>query len=139
MIGVTLLALRLILALLLYIFLGWALLTIWKDIHLQSERLGLARLPSLTLQPLQAGEPNLYHFNVPEITVGRDPVCDCAFDDQTLSAHHARLVYRQEQWWVEDLGSTNGTFLNDQQVSIPTVLTNGDKIRFGIVTLKVLL
>lgn len=72
MIGVTLLALRLILALLLYIFLGWALITIWKDIRLQSERLGLARLPSLTLQPLQAVATNLYHFNVPEITVGRD-------------------------------------------------------------------
>ena len=139
MIGPFLLVLRLILALLLYAFLGWALFTIIKDIRLQSERAGLARLPSLTLQPMPIADVNLYHFNIPEITVGRDSVCDCIFDDQAISVRHARLVYRQEQWWVEDLDSTNGTFLNDHQVSIPTVLTNGDELRFGDVKLKVLL
>jgi len=139
MTGILLLILRTILALLLYAFLGWAFYSLLKDIRLQSQRAGLARFPSLTLLPNLVDKLDLYHFTSPEISMGRDPSCDCVLDQTSISARHARLTYRQEQWWVEDLASTNGTFLNEHTVTMPTVLANGDVLRLGNVTLKVLL
>jgi pSer/pThr/pTyr-binding forkhead associated (FHA) protein len=58
-------------------------------------------------------------------------LCDIPLPDETVSARHARLTYHHGQWWLEDLGSTNGTHLNDELLSVPTVLTSGDEIRCG--------
>ena len=52
-------------------------------------------------------------------------------DDQTVSSQHARLAYRKQQWWLEDLASTNGTFLNGEAVTTPVVITHGDELRLG--------
>ena len=49
----------------------------------------------------------------------------------------ARMCYRQGQWWVEDLQSTNGTYLNDEPVSSPLVITSGDQVRCGQVILDI--
>jgi pSer/pThr/pTyr-binding forkhead associated (FHA) protein len=51
------------------------------------------------------------------ITVGRAPTSDVVLDDTFVSGAHARLVPRGQFYYVEDLGSTNGTFLNDKQVT----------------------
>jgi pSer/pThr/pTyr-binding forkhead associated (FHA) protein len=51
--------------------------------------------------------------------------------DEAMSAHHARISYHHTQWWLEDLNSTNGTFLNRDQVSVPTVIISGDEIKCG--------
>ena len=67
----------------------------------------------------------------PELTIGRDPACNCVISDSTVSAQHARLVFRQGQWWVEDLRSTNGTYLNQELVLDPLVITSGDHLRCG--------
>ncbi|GAB6181067.1 hypothetical protein JCM14036_23860 [Desulfotomaculum defluvii] len=53
-----------------------------------------------------------------------------------LSGHHAsqehtRILYKQGQYWLEDLDSLNHTFLNDVPIDKPTVLANGDRIRIG--------
>jgi pSer/pThr/pTyr-binding forkhead associated (FHA) protein len=72
-----------------------------------------------------------------EILIGRDPACDCQLDDMTVSAHHAKLEYHHNQWWVEDLGSTNGTYLNQENINTATVLAPGDELQIGQVTLKV--
>jgi pSer/pThr/pTyr-binding forkhead associated (FHA) protein len=53
------------------------------------------------------------------------------FGDDTVSARHARLSYHHNQWWVEDLQSRNGTYLNDERVSVPTVIVSGDELRYG--------
>jgi pSer/pThr/pTyr-binding forkhead associated (FHA) protein len=52
-------------------------------------------------------------------------------DDPTVSNTHARLSYHHGQWWLEDLRSTNGTFLNDEAVASPLVVTDGDVVRCG--------
>jgi len=129
--GSILLILRLVMTLTLYAFLGWALLTLWRDLKRQSELAAARQTPPITLSR-QAGEGSTPHyFTSQEILIGRDPVCDCQIDDMTVSASHARLSYHHGQWWIEDLNSTNGTFLNQEAVLIPVVVTSGDELRCG--------
>ena len=52
-------------------------------------------------------------------------------EDTYVSQQHARIFDRGGNWYVEDLGSTNGTFVNEQKLVAPAMLTPGDKIRIG--------
>lgn len=140
MTGSVLLILRLLMTAALYTFLGLALYLLWRDLQRQAEYLTSRKVAPLTLeQPAASGETRLPRFTFvqTEVLIGRDPACDCNLDDRTVSARHARLRYHHSQWWLEDLGSTNGTFLNDEPVSGPMVVTNGDKVRFGSLVLEV--
>ena len=126
------LTLRIFLAVSLYAFLGWALLTIWRELHTQGTLLAARKIPGISLNT-QIGEQALLqrYFTQPEILLGRDSHCDIPLLDDTVSVRHARLAYHHGQWWLEDLGSTNGTRLNKEKVSIPTVVISGDKIDCG--------
>jgi DNA-binding response OmpR family regulator len=68
------------------------------------------------------------------VTIGRAVECDVVITSRRVSREHARL--RREGWRVilEDLGSTNGTFLNDERVLDPVELRDEDRIRVGDVT-----
>jgi pSer/pThr/pTyr-binding forkhead associated (FHA) protein len=137
--GPILLALRLLLTVAMYGFLGWAFWVLWQDLRRHSRSLAAAQVPALTLVLQIDGEESSFRFDRSEILVGRDIACDCHLDDRTVSAQHARLAYHHRQWWVEDLSSRNGTFLNQESVAGPLVLASGDQLRFGQVTLQVLL
>ena len=63
-------------------------------------------------------------------TVGRDPACDIVLARPSVSRRHAVLSVENGRTTVEDLGSTNGTFVNNEPVE-HRVLVNGDRIRFG--------
>ena len=63
---------------------------------------------NLTIRHGQAA-PIVKNFTQPEITLGRDPGCDIPLIDDTVSTRHAQLTYHHNQWWLEDLSSTNGT------------------------------
>lgn len=125
------LALRIFLALILYGFLGWALFTLWKDLQTQKDRRAFPLPPKISLinQSLETSET--FIFEIPEIILGRDPTCTLNIDNQTISAYHAKLSYHQSQWWVKDLGSTNGTFLNQERIEEQQVITSGDILQFG--------
>jgi pSer/pThr/pTyr-binding forkhead associated (FHA) protein len=71
------------------------------------------------------------------VILGRDAACDYPIDDQTISSKHAQLSFHHQQWWLEDLRSTNGTYLNDETVTSPVVVTNGDRLRLGHLGVKV--
>ena len=135
--GPVLLALRLAMALALYGFIGWALLTIWRDVRQQTDLLNAARTPPIRLRYQLEGQAYVRRFNKPEVTIGRDPASDCHLDNQTISAHHTRLTFHHGQWWVEDMRSTNGTFLNQENVDEPSVVTTGDTLRCGQVSLEI--
>jgi hypothetical protein len=137
--GTILLFLRLALALALYGFLGWALLTLWWDLKRQVERSALREAPLLTLFFQLDEEPASHRFDTTEILVGRDPACDFLINDSTVSGNHARLSYHHNHWWIEDLHSRNGTFLNQEPVTSPLVLTQGDEVRCGQATFSILM
>ncbi|MCL3860787.1 FHA domain-containing protein [Actinotalea sp. K2] len=70
------------------------------------------------------------------ILIGRAPSCTLVLDDDYSSSRHARVFPQDGQWFVEDLGSTNGTFLGRQRVEEPTSVTVGSQIRVGQSTLE---
>jgi pSer/pThr/pTyr-binding forkhead associated (FHA) protein len=139
MLGIIFLILRILLAVLLFLFLGWALRLIWLGLKEQARRAAVSQIPSLTLDPEPQADLESFHFTQPTAVVGRDPACDCLLADKTISGQHARLTYEMTQWWVEDLQSTNGTFLNQQSISTPVVLTSGDELRFGQLAFRVII
>jgi hypothetical protein len=132
--AVVFLILRIGLAVALFAFLGWALWLQWHDLREQAQTAARPPAPPINLAQIVDGdetEARTYRFNTTRITIGRDPACECRLDDKTISGRHAKLLYQMEQWWIEDLGSTNGTFLNQDQVKSPLVITTGDQLRFG--------
>jgi pSer/pThr/pTyr-binding forkhead associated (FHA) protein len=73
-----------------------------------------------------------------KITLGDQPILIGRADDSTLvltddfaSSRHARLTNRGGQWYVEDLGSTNGTFLGSQRLTAPVAVESGTALRIG--------
>jgi FHA domain len=73
-----------------------------------------------------------------EVTVGRAGGCGVLLAEDTfVSQLHARVFRRDGDLYVEDLGSTNGTYLNKKKVSAPVPIRKGDKVQFGRTTLEV--
>ena len=136
--GSIVLALRLTTALALFIFLGWSLFFLYREVNRQSFSLANRRIPGISLTVKQEAGPSSYkYFSQPEIILGRDPGCDIPLMDDTVSTRHAQLTYHHNQWWLEDLASTNGTTLNGTPVNMPTVITSGDEFRCGVTRLAV--
>ena len=137
-----LLILRLALTTVLYAFLGWALWVLWQDLRRRSADLASQQTPPLILRMAQEDGEQVFRFTGgierrSEVFIGRDPACECRIEDKSISARHAVLSYHHGQWWVEDLGSKNGTFLNDVTVSGAVVLTTGDQLRCGACSFSV--
>lgn len=124
-------------ALALFAFLGWAFFALWRDLKLQAESAAKQRVPTLQAALLGSGEVAPQSFTTPEVTIGRHPSCEWILVDETVSSRHARLSFRREQWWLEDLGSRNGTFLNGEALSAPVVLTDLDEVRCGQVSFTI--
>ncbi len=135
MTAILFLAIRILLVIALYTFLGWAVFTIWRDLKQQSNALSPAQLPKITLIPEDKKQP--LSFQKMQVLIGRDPACDVCISDHTVSAQHARLEFRLSQWWIEDLHSTNGTLVNGIDVSQPIVVTSGDEVSVGEVHLRI--
>ena len=138
--GFVLLGLRILSALAVYSFLGWALFLLWR--LLRQEALALAARKTTPLAFL-IGTPDqedrLFEVTQNDVAIGRDPDCECVLSHGTVSARHARLAFHHSQWWVDDLLSTNGTKLNDEPLQMPTVVVNGDTIKCGQVRLTIIL
>ena len=65
------------------------------------------------------------------IVIGRSQDCNIQIDDFYLSGHHTKLWYEEEEWHIEDMGSTNGTYINGKKLKKEMILDNGDIIRMG--------
>ena len=154
--------LKICLLILLYLFFFRVLRAVWAEVHLarqtststapsgggRSGRPGRAgrtprRARSRERNPpkLKVVEPaelagTVYPLG-DELTVGRAAGCQITLDDTYASQLHARIFVRDDQLYVEDLGSTNGTYLNRRKVSAPMVVSHGDQIQIGSTVMEV--
>jgi pSer/pThr/pTyr-binding forkhead associated (FHA) protein len=132
MIATVVLLLRLVLAVALYAFLGWALWNLLREFKQQGDKLAAQKTPAIALTiKMNEGRETVRQFSQPQIMIGRDTNCDLSMMDEALSAHHARLTHHHGQWWLEDLNSTNGTFLNREKLTTPAVVITGDHFKCG--------
>ncbi len=131
-------ALRLVTTAILYTFLGLAFFIIWRDLTQAQTDIP----PQLThcLRVCSAGDaPTLAVDDLlplqPVTLLGRDPAGTIVISDAAASTRHARLRWANGAWRLEDLGSRNGTLLNDLPLVKPALLTPGDVIGIGGVRL----
>lgn len=70
------------------------------------------------------------------VLLGRNPECTLVLDDDYASGRHARVFYEDKAWYVEDLGSTNGTHVNGERITESHVLQAGTQLRIGTTVLE---
>jgi hypothetical protein len=70
------------------------------------------------------------------VTLGRSRECDCVFTDPTVSRRHASVCYRHGGWWLRDLGSSNGTYVNGCRVLDEVEVRAGDWVSLGATTYR---
>lgn len=96
----------------------------------------------------QRGEPRVFmisqgnqaglsaELSAGAVMIGRGADCQLILDDDYVSTRHARVVSTPNGIYVEDLGSTNGTYVNGQRITAPTTITLADTVRIGKTILK---
>ena len=147
-----LLVLKIAFLVLLYLFIWRIVRTASRDLRLPQESFILApsaaagvhasrpgpvtgRLVVVKSADLQDGEG--FELNSAQLTIGRGNQNDIPIaTDEYASARHARFEPRQDGVWVQDLGSTNGTFLNGTRLDRPRRLAQGDVVRVGETDLR---
>ena len=145
--------LKLFLLVLLYLFFLRVLRAVWTEVNVPrladapapaakpKGRNRRSARPGRTNQPhLKALEPSALRGRSyaldEEVTLGRAAGCQVPLDDAYASQVHARVFQRDGQWYVEDLGSTNGTYLNRRRVAGPMVIKRRDKLQIGNTVLE---
>lgn len=134
--------LKLCLIALLYLFFLRVLRAVWTEVRaprVVEPKRSRERSPRRSREPVSSSllviEPDeLAGRGFPlaeEVTVGRAAGCHITLDDTYASQIHARVFTRDGQWMVEDLGSTNGTYLNREKVAAPMILRRGDRLQVG--------
>jgi pSer/pThr/pTyr-binding forkhead associated (FHA) protein len=89
---------------------------------------------TLVVHP-QQGKPRSVRLDA-GMVLGRAPECELRLDDTFISSQHARIFGKNGSWFVEDLGSTNGTYVNEQRLAAPAMVQPGDRIRLGQTTVE---
>jgi pSer/pThr/pTyr-binding forkhead associated (FHA) protein len=134
---VTIWVIRLLFLALLYVFLFGIARTLLRDLS-AAAREPTAELGRLVVVASPAGEPaEGSTLAIDAITtLGRDVNNAIVVDDQFASAQHAVLTFRGRTWYLEDLKSTNGTFVNGQPVEGAIPVGYGDEIQVGQVRFR---
>lgn len=133
--AIIVLILRLILLIMAYLFVGWIGYTIYKDLRVQFQDRPEATAQTITLRTSLDNNVIEKQFSQSEIMLGRDPDCDFVIPDETISLRHCQLTFHHKRWWANDMNSTNGSYLNDNLITTPVILTNGDGLRIGSVAI----
>lgn len=125
-----LLALRIALATLLYAFLGVAFYILWREIRRHEREPAAAHRPGVLT--IEEGQDAGKSISLRPVTmIGRAEDNTLLLDDPFASTNHALVLWREGQWWLEDLESHNGTYLNGERIERPRPLASGDHIRIG--------
>lgn len=135
--SILLLIIRIMLIVALYAFIGWTIYTLWIEVYRRQESNPKQKVPTLTVKFKDEQGEKIQYITHPVAIIGRESDCDIPIADHSVSTHQARLSFHQNQWWVEDLNSTNGTFLNKDRLLQPAVLISDDLISCGSTELTV--
>ena len=149
--GLILLVLKFGLLAMLWLFIFLTL----RSLHRDSQLSGTAKAPSARRgwrmsrrKAKKSGPPTLLVTNGPlagltldlsqyhDLTLGRSADCTLSFADDFASGNHARMTRRGHSWYIEDLDSRNGTFVNEQQIYQPEQVSREDTIRVGRTVLQ---
>ena len=133
---------------LLYFFIYRSIRAIVVDLYGRKERRGRGGARTRPIRRVKATPTRIVVLNEEggklgthrlgeALQIGRDAACDISLSDTYASQQHARISNRNGSWVIEDLGSTNGTYLNQRKVTVPTALAPGDTIRIGKTVLEV--
>ncbi len=139
-----LLILRILLVVLLYLFLMQVVIAITRDLKktaLASDGIGGKMPPTLGhLVVVDSGPSNIApgtRFDLsPQTNIGRGPTNVIQIPDSFVSAEHTRMWFRNGIWYVQDAGSVNGTFVNNQPARDALPAKPGDIIRVGYIQFK---
>ena len=148
----TLLVLKIAFLVLLYLFIWRIVRSAARDLRLPQESMILSPQQAAGLLPQPSArelgrlvvvkspaleEGDVYTVDSSPLTVGRGANNDVAISgDEYASTRHARFEPRRDGIWVEDIGSTNGTFVNGARIDRPRRLTPGDVLRIGETDLR---
>ena len=131
---ILLLILRLLLVILLYAFLAAVFLMLWRDLKQASASGERARSYGQVVV-VHAADETLDVGTVfplqPVTSIGRSRTNTISIPDTFASGQHALLTWREGHWWLEDQRSRNGTLLNGERISDPTVVSGGDVVGVG--------
>jgi len=129
--------LRLLFLGLLYAFLWAVVRVLLRDLRAAVREPG-TELGRLVVLASPSGEPAVgVAFGLDAVaTLGRDVNNSIVLEDDFVSAAHASLTFRGRSWYIEDLGSTNGTFVNGTQVEGIAPLSFGDELQIGQIRLR---
>ena len=141
---VFLLILRLLLIVLLYLFLMQVVIAITRDLRKTAASSGDMEnraLPVLGhLVVVDSGPSSILpgtSFDLePQTSIGRGPTNTILLSDNFISGEHTRLWHRNGTWYVQDAGSTNGTYVNNQPARDPIPAKSGDIIQVGFIRFK---
>ncbi len=137
----TLFALRIISALALLAIIVLMMWLVYRDMRLtaelfaaQTEKRGRIRIISTESKTM--GKDQTFDL-LPVTGIGRAATNTIMLDDDYASGEHALITQRGQQWWAQDLGSSNGTQLNNEPLSRPITITSGDVIQIGSTELRI--
>lgn len=141
-VNVIILILRVAVVFLLYFFLWQVLRVVTRDLRAGSTAPPEQTSPYGQLVIVSSGQTGLpvgKAFPLSHVTtIGRSMESDIALNDTFLSSRHARIEARGNEWVLDDLNSTNGTFVNGFEVRDPTIVNDGDVIRIGRIEMKLM-
>lgn len=139
--------------LLLYLFVWRAVRWVWRDIAAPARAVAAPpakrgrgkgsagkksrALPRELVVHTPQGRPRVVRLDAHDVTFGRAEGSTVILDDPYISDHHARVFLQDGEWCISDLGSTNGTFLNQVKVTAATPIAAGDQLGIGKTTVQV--
>jgi pSer/pThr/pTyr-binding forkhead associated (FHA) protein len=142
---ILILVLRIAATAILYVFVLGVVAVLWRDWRAVADRAQQAHeaqaRPLGHLIVVDSGETDLtpgQSFRLGVVTgLGRAPANTIVIEDAFTSSTHALISLRNERWWLEDLGSRNGTRLNGDRLNAPAIIATGDEIGIGSTSLRI--
>ena len=119
-----------------YVFLGLIIYFLWKDLNRSFPKKSADLTVKIHLKSIPDNKVFIIHTY--EAYIGRDDIAQIQIDDDSVSNLHARIFQKDSKWWIEDLHSTNGTFLNEERLKTAANIFPNDSITCGSSTLNIL-